>query len=194
MSEPDAEAEIVRLAAKYGPADVRRATDPATAAKAVIATFGELTLTPLTEPELQLAAAGRLPRDRIPFDFFGDFRRSAQNSLAVFWIHGGSGYVWSASFDQNGRGHLRFAAVDARSFTRQIPPVDQTTVESKADTGGTSPPPSNGIVREADNSRSASTQTAEPFYLGPSVRIRSRTVIGTLASSDAIFEPPVVLA
>lgn len=188
LRETDAQAEIARLSAKYGPADVRRATDPSAAANAVIATFGEVTLKPLTDPEVQLAATGRLPRDRIPFDFFGDFQRSAQNGLPVFWTHGGSGFVWSASFDTNGRGHLRFAAVDARSFTRPPPPpVELATSDRKPDAGTpTLPPPSNEIVKNADHSRTASTQTGEPFYIGPSVRIRSRTVIGTLASSDAI--------
>ncbi|WP_342712889.1 hypothetical protein AAFG13_18195 [Bradyrhizobium sp. B124] len=182
----DAQAEITRLSAKYGSADVRRATDPSAAANSVIATFGEVTLKPLTEPEVQLAATGRQPRDRIPFDFFGDFQRSAQNGLPVFWIHGGSGFVWSASFDANGRGHLRFAAVDGRSFTKPFGPVDQASSDSKAGPGRTSPPPSNGEVGDADNSQPTSTQTAEPFYIGPSVRIRSRTPIGTIASSDAI--------
>ncbi|MBR0939241.1 MAP7 domain-containing protein [Bradyrhizobium jicamae] len=186
LREPDAQAEVMRLSAKYGPADVRRATDPPSTTNAVIATFGELTLKPLSEPELQLAAVGRLPHGRIPFDFFGDFRRSAQNGLPVFWIDGGSGFVWSASFDQDGRGHLRFAAADARSFTQPAPPIEQAPSDGKPDAGTTSPAPSNQVVRGVDNPRVASTQTGEPFYISPSVRLQSRTEIGSLASSEAI--------
>lgn len=45
-------------------------------------------------------------------DVLGDPVRSAKEGLPVYKIAGGAGYVYSASFDQGGRGHRRYVAAD----------------------------------------------------------------------------------
>ncbi|MGB9366572.1 MAG: OmpA family protein [Xanthobacteraceae bacterium] len=45
-------------------------------------------------------------------DFLGSFRRSAQYGLPIYRLVGHRGYIWSASFDLQGQGHLRFFAIE----------------------------------------------------------------------------------
>ena len=53
-------------------------------------------------------------------DFIGNFSRSAQEGLPVYRLSGGAGFVWVASYDQKGRGILRFAAIDASVMSPQL--------------------------------------------------------------------------
>jgi hypothetical protein len=52
-------------------------------------------------------------------DCIGDFTRSVKEGLPVYRISGGAGFVWVASYDERGRGTLRFAAVDASRLSPQ---------------------------------------------------------------------------
>jgi tetratricopeptide (TPR) repeat protein len=45
-------------------------------------------------------------------DTIGNLVQSAKSGLPVYKIGGGAGYVYSASFDANGRGHRHYVAVD----------------------------------------------------------------------------------
>jgi hypothetical protein len=45
-------------------------------------------------------------------DFVGNFSRSAKEGLPIYRITGGSGLLWVASYDQIGRGTLRYAVID----------------------------------------------------------------------------------
>jgi tetratricopeptide (TPR) repeat protein len=81
---------------------------------AVIATWGRVTL-----ESIKIDPADR---DRIKIekdigpgplvDDLGDPVRSAKEGLPVYRISGGAGYVYSASFDESGRGHRHYAAAD----------------------------------------------------------------------------------
>ena len=51
-------------------------------------------------------------------DFLDNIQRSAKLQLSIYRLEGGAGYLWAASFDENGRGHLRFSAVDAASLAK----------------------------------------------------------------------------
>ena len=81
--------------------------------KAVLATWGKVELETLDNDSVRLLAKGRSPKKGLLIDFIGNFTRSAQEGLPIYRILGGAGFVWVASFDQKGRGALRFAAVDA---------------------------------------------------------------------------------
>jgi hypothetical protein len=67
----------------------------------------------LDNDSVRLLAEGKSPKKGLLIDFIGNFTRSAQEGLPIYHILGGAGFVWVASFDQKGRGALRFAAVDA---------------------------------------------------------------------------------
>jgi hypothetical protein len=59
-------------------------------------------------------------------DFIGNFARSVKEGLPIYRIGGGAGLIWVASFNQKGRGTLRFAAVDASAFYPEMLPIPQT--------------------------------------------------------------------
>jgi tetratricopeptide (TPR) repeat protein len=90
---------------------------------AVIAIWGQVRLVPLDNQSLSILASGGSVRKGFLIDFLGNFERSVRQGLAVYRLSGGAGYVWSASRDESGRGHVRFAAVDASS----LPDPDLTT-------------------------------------------------------------------
>ena len=84
---------------------------------AILATWGKVELEPLDNDGVRSLAEGKSPRKGLLVDFLGNFTRSAQEGLPIYRIVGGAGFVWAASFDQRGRGTLRFAAVDASGLT-----------------------------------------------------------------------------
>jgi hypothetical protein len=80
---------------------------------AIMAVWGKVELEPLDTDSVKTLAEGKSPKKGLLIDFVSNFGRSAQEGLPIYRIVGGAGFVWVASFDQRGRGTLRFAAVDA---------------------------------------------------------------------------------
>jgi hypothetical protein len=78
----------------------------------VLATWGKVTLEPLDNESIKTLAEGRSPKKGYLIDFVGNFSRSAKEGLPIYRITGGSGLLWVASYDQIGRGTLRYAAID----------------------------------------------------------------------------------
>ena len=78
----------------------------------LIATWGKVTLEPLNSTAISEWVAGRSPPKGILIDFIGNFSNSAQSGLPIYRVTGGPGFVWAASFDPEGRGTLRFFAID----------------------------------------------------------------------------------
>ena len=86
----------------------------------IIAHWGNVVLEPLDSDSLKVLAEGKSPKKGILFDFVGNLARSAREGLPVYRVSGGAGFVWVASYDQNGRGSLQFSAVDASAFMPQV--------------------------------------------------------------------------
>ena len=83
--------------------------------------WGKVVLDPLDSESLKLLAEGRRPTKKGYFiDFIGNFARSAKEGLPVYRLSGGLGFVWVASYDQKGRGTLRFSALDASATSPQL--------------------------------------------------------------------------
>lgn len=75
-------------------------------------------------------------------DYLGDFRKSAQEALPVFLISGGAGMIYSATFDEAGRGSLRLAIADASKLTLEgAPPSSAAAIASAQSNSDTTPPP-----------------------------------------------------
>jgi hypothetical protein len=88
--------------------------------RGILATWGKIVLEPLDSESLKKLAQGERPNTKGYFiDFIGDFARSAKEGLPIYRLSGGAGFVWVASYDQKGRGMLRFAAVDASAISAQ---------------------------------------------------------------------------
>ena len=85
----------------------------------MIVTWGNVILEPLGSDDVIPLAAGRDIRVGLILDHIGNFQRSAQQGLPIYRLTGGAGYVWVASWNQDGVGTLRFLAIDASAITRQ---------------------------------------------------------------------------
>ena len=103
--------EINRLATRFGArARVMRLPRREGLPNAVIASWGELELELLDEDVGVAMAKEASAGDGLLVDYLGDLRRSAELGLPLFRLSGGAGYLWSATSDETGRGHLRFLA------------------------------------------------------------------------------------
>ena len=80
----------------------------------VIAVWGRTDLQPV---KIDASARDQIKTDSdvgsgLMVDTIGNLVQSAKSGLPVYKIAGGAGYVYSASFDANGRGHRHYVAVD----------------------------------------------------------------------------------
>jgi hypothetical protein len=126
-------AEIGRLTKKFGQTpNVIHIVAQNGLPDATIASWGDITLDPLSDDDRVNIASGRRLKSGITVDFLGDFQKSAKLSLPIFKIAGGRGYIWSASSDRDGRGHLRILEADASQFS----PADTSSFSSKTPTSG----------------------------------------------------------
>jgi hypothetical protein len=82
----------------------------------ILASWGNTVLEPLDTENRKAFAEGRRLSKGYYIDFIGNFDRSAKEGFPLYRISGGAGFVWTASFDQKGRGTLRLLAVDASAF------------------------------------------------------------------------------
>src|SRR5262245_27708716 len=106
--------EITRLTAKLGErARVMRLPPRPGLPNAVIASWGAVELEQLDDDVVETLAGEATPRLGLLVDYLNDIKRSAQLRLPIFRLGGGAGYLWSASSDDGGRGHLRSLIIDA---------------------------------------------------------------------------------
>jgi hypothetical protein len=105
--------DIRRLAAKYGEPHYVTAPAIAYAPRTLMVTWGDVVLKPLDPARTADLRLGRDVRAGILLDHIGNFQRSTSMGLPVYQVTGGPGYVWAASWDQAGRGTLRFLTIDA---------------------------------------------------------------------------------
>jgi hypothetical protein len=94
----------------------------------LIATWGRVTLESLDTTAINEWAAGKSPPKGILIDFIGNFSNSARWGLPIYRVSGGPGFIWAASFDPEGRGTLRFFAIDPGAL------LPRTAKESTAPT------------------------------------------------------------
>ncbi|RAI38986.1 hypothetical protein CH341_26785 [Rhodoplanes roseus] len=115
----EAQDEVDRLSRKYG-APPRVLPMPAGLGRPAgfIAVWGNVALNPLDDGNIKELAAGRSIRAGLLIDHIGSYQRSAQTGLPVYRFGGGPGYVWSGSWDERGRGSLRFLAIDPSAIAR----------------------------------------------------------------------------
>ena len=158
----DFDREIQRLSQYFGQAARIYNSEPrADAPHSVIATWGDVTLTPLDQPTLDALSRGETVKVGLVIDFLADSRKSAREGLPVFHIAGGSGYIWAALFNEGGKGRLRVTAVNP-----SLLPVEQAPSPPLA----YAPPPAPSITpaqtpaapdpAQAEKERAARTQKA----------------------------------
>jgi hypothetical protein len=113
FSPGDVDQEIERISKRFGQkARVLTADAKPGLPHAVLAAWGEVTLTPLDEIALDALRRVETIHRGLIADFLGDARKSARSGLPVFSIGGGPGFLWGATFDDAGRGSLRNSAAN----------------------------------------------------------------------------------
>jgi hypothetical protein len=146
FSSNEAEEDIQRYSGKIGePPRIMKMPHRSGLPDARIAIWGQITLVQLDEDSVKVLSDGKRPKKGLLIDFLGNFVRSAKEGLPIYRIDGGPGFVWAASFNQKGRGTLRFAAVDASGFVAPPPPEPQAKSEASGDGNGAESAESNGF-------------------------------------------------
>jgi hypothetical protein len=78
---------------------------------AVMALWGAIKLEPLKPDEVSAVKSGET-YPGILVSFLGDLERSAEAGVPVYRLGGAAGFLWVATFDQSGKGVLRYLAID----------------------------------------------------------------------------------
>jgi hypothetical protein len=114
FASQDVEQEIQRLSQHFGQSAHVFASDPRPdSPHSIIATWGDVTLTPLDTSTMEALRRGETITAGLLIDFLADSQKSAREGLPVFHIGGGAGYIWAAKFDDAGKGRLRLTAVNS---------------------------------------------------------------------------------
>src|SRR5215472_9565276 len=108
----DIQNEIDRMSSEFGQqARIIQMSQREGLPSAVMAIWGAIQLEPLNPDEISVVASGGSPPG-ILISFLGDEERSAKAGVPVYRLAGGAGFLWVATFDQNGRGVLQYLAID----------------------------------------------------------------------------------
>ena len=130
----DIQNEIDRMSSEFGQqARIIRMSQREGLPSAVMAIWGAIQLEPLKPDEISVVASGGSPPG-ILISFLGDEERSAQAGVPVYRLAGGAGFLWVATFDQNGRGVLQYLAIDDSKIesSRQVISNSETHAESNS--------------------------------------------------------------
>ena len=106
---------------------------------AVMAIWGAIQLEPLKPDEISVVASGGTPPG-ILVGFLGDEERSARAGVPVYRLAGGAGFLWVATFDQNGRGVLQYLAIDDSKIEPSRQVASNTENQAESNSIAVSPP------------------------------------------------------
>jgi hypothetical protein len=157
--------EIDRMSSKFGrQARIIQMPQREGLPNAVIAIWGAIELEPLRPEEISAVASGG-SHPGILVSFLGDLRRSARAGVPVYRLAGGAGFLWAATFDQNGKGVLRYLVIDASKIeSRQVAqnqptpaPAMKSENQTTSSQGAANPPV---VVERADRQRDEARQLA----------------------------------
>ena len=127
----------------------------------MIAAWGDVTLTPLDESIMGALRRGETITAGLLIDFLAGSQKSAREGLPVFHLGGGVGYLWAATYDDNGKGRLRMTAVNPSLLpggpVEPTPAIPTPYVEAPP---ASAPAPSPG-PDQSDKERAARAERAE---------------------------------
>jgi hypothetical protein len=138
--------EINRMSSEFGEqARVMQMPPREGLPNAVMALWGAIKLEPLKPDEISaLASGGSYPG--ILVSFLGDLERSAKAGVPVYRLGGSAGFLWVATFDQSGKGVLRYLAID----DSKIEPARQIAANTDNQAQSNSNPVNAPAVSEPD--------------------------------------------
>jgi cobalamin biosynthesis Mg chelatase CobN len=72
--------------------------------------------------------------------FLGDEERSAKAGVPVYRLAGGAGFLWVATFDQNGRGALQYLAIDDSKIEPSGQVASNSENQAESNSSAVNPP------------------------------------------------------
>ena len=114
MTKAEAQKEIDQLSKEFSgkPLSVDWLDADGDRPASVIARWGQIKVEGIDLESSEAVESGQNPSIGFLVDNLGDVQRSAKLGLEVYRISGGTGYIYSASFDSNGRGHRQYIAAN----------------------------------------------------------------------------------
>jgi tetratricopeptide (TPR) repeat protein len=114
LTKKDVQKEIDELSREIGgqPASVDWQDPSSDRPTSVIVRWGQIKLVTIDFDTSEVVAAGKNPKIGALVGALGDVQRSAKSGLDVYRISGGTGYIYSASFDNSGRGNRQYIAAN----------------------------------------------------------------------------------
>jgi hypothetical protein len=133
MTKNDIQKEIVELSGELGgqPVSVDWVDAIADRPASVIVRWGQIKLESIESDASDAVESGQDPRIGVLVDSLGDVQRSAKSGLDVYRIAGGTGFIYSASFDKNGRGHRQYIAANGNEVAIRQYQVDLPALLAK---------------------------------------------------------------
>ena len=146
----DIQNEIDRMSSEFGrQARIIQMPQREGLPNAVMAIWGAIQLEPLRPDEISVVASGG-GHPGILVSFLGDLERSAKAGVPVYRLAGGAGFLWAATFDQNGKGVLRYLA------------IDDSKIEPSRQVASNQPAPAPTLSLESGNQTTSSQGPANP--------------------------------
>jgi uncharacterized protein YecT (DUF1311 family) len=130
-----------------------------------IARWGNVTLEDLDNASRAILAKGESPKKGILVDTIANLTRSARQGLPIYRVNGGAGFVWIAS-NQDGRGTLRFLAVDPSQFY---------ALQVASPRSPSTPPPAARTPEPATETETVSSGTG--FFVAPHLILSNDHVV-----------------
>ena len=183
--------DIRRLAAKYGEPHYVTAPAIAYAPRTLMVTWGDVVLKPLDSARTAELRLGRDVRAGILLDHIGNFQRSTSMGLPVYQVTGGPGYVWAASWDQAGRGTLRFLTIDASRLAPSPSPSQGDPNDGSQSVAANAPADLPGASSANADAAAAPAAVAAPQQPLPAPQPSPPAVP---QSQEAAASPPVAAA
>jgi hypothetical protein len=149
----DAEHEIQRLSRQFGQQARVTGVDLPAGGRAIIAAWGAVTLTPLDSPTLDALRQGAPVHSGLIIGALGDPRASARMGVPVYGLGGGAGFIWSANYNNSGKGLLRVTAVDPSAVNPAAQPPQPVVAASSPATAspvGSAPASASAPTMDAD--------------------------------------------
>ena len=97
----------------------------------VIARWGQAKLENIDSDANEAVESGKYPSMDVLVDNLGEVQRSVQSGLQVYRILGGTGFIYSASFDKNGQGHRQYIAANGNEIAVRQYQVDMPALLAK---------------------------------------------------------------
>lgn len=127
----------------------------------VIAYWGGTLLTPLGPDDI-----GKI-RHNIPikrgflFDFYDNYKDSANANSPIYQLSGEAGYVWGATYDDSGRGRLRLVTIDPSAFMASEVSASAFQGDTSNDQSSSAPAASSSAEDDAKKKEDLERLTAE---------------------------------